>query len=270
MASWAKFAGMNSPVLDLERLVVAAFEVARGAGRVVMKKRNESLHIRGKQDGSPATAADHASEEYITAELQKIAPHVPVVAEEAVSEGRIPELGDGPFWLVDPLDGTKDFIAGESEFAINIALVIGAVPVIGVIHAPALEDTFVGAAGQGASRVRGHTAEDISARAPQQDGLVVLSSRRHGNEPELAAYLSGIKVIRHKRASSALKFGLLASGEADIYPRFGRAMGWDVAAGHAIICAAGGRITTADGHPIIYRTQHFDIPSFIARGRLNG
>lgn len=261
---------MSTFDLDLDRLAVAAFEVARSAGRIVMKKRNESLKIRGKEDGSPSTAADHASEEYITAELRRIAPDIPVVAEEAVSGGEIHDLGDKPFWLVDPLDGTKDFIAGESEFAVNIALVVGDAPIIGVIHVPAIEETFIGAVGQGATRVRGYKAEDISARPPPQEGLVVLSSRRHGNEPELEAYLAGVKVTKHKRASSALKFGLLASGEADIYPRFGRVMGWDVAAGHAILTAAGGRITTADGQPIVYRTTHFSIPSFIARGRLNG
>lgn len=260
----------NVPDLDLERLAVAAFEVARGAGRVVMKKRNEALQIRGKSDGSPATAADHASEEYITAELLRIAPDIPVVAEEAVSGGQIHDLGDAPFWLVDPLDGTKDYIAGESEFAVNIALIVGDAPIIGVIHAPAIEETYIGVMGQGATRVRGHKAEDIVTRPPPQDGLVVLSSRRHGSEPELEAYLSGVKVIRHRRASSALKFGILAAGDADIYPRFGRVMGWDVAAGHAILCAAGGRITTAAGQPIVYRSTSFDIPNFIARGRLNG
>lgn len=256
--------------LDLDRLAVAAFEVARGAGRVVMKKRNEALQIRGKQDGSPATAADHASEEYITAELLKIAPHIPVVAEEAVSEGKIHDLGDSPFWLVDSLDGTKDYIAGESEFAINIALIVGDAPIIGVIHAPAIEETYIGSVGQGATRVRNNKPEGITTRPPPQDGLVVLSSRRHGSEPELEAYLAGVKIIHHKRASSALKFGILAAGEADIYPRFGRVMGWDVAAGHAILCAAGGRISTAAGQPIVYRSTHFDIPNFIARGRLNG
>lgn len=254
----------------LPQLTASAFEIAREAGRIVMKARNEALQIAGKKDGSPVTAADQASEKYIIEALTKLTPDIPVIAEERVASGEITDIGDGPFWIVDPLDGTKDFIAGEPEFAIVIALVVGNTPALGVIHGPALEVTYAGAVGVGATRVRRGKAEDIAARIAPQDGVTVISSRRHGSEPELEKYLAEFKIATHKRMSSALKFGLLASGEADIYPRFGRVMGWDIAAGHAIVLAAGGRMNTATGEPINYRTKTFDIPSFIARGRISG
>lgn len=256
--------------LDLPKLTASAFEIAREAGRIVMKARNEALGIAAKQDGSPVTLADQAAEKYIVGALQKLTPDIPVVAEELVAAGNTPDIGDKPFWIVDPLDGTKDFIAGESEFAIVIALVIGDTPALGVIHGPALEITYAGAVGIGATRARGSKAEDMSARSAPHDGVTVISSRHHGSAPELDKYLGEFKIASHKRMSSALKFGVLASGEADIYPRFGRVMGWDIAAGHAIVLAAGGRMSTATGEAINYRTKTFDIPSFIARGRISG
>lgn len=256
--------------LDLPFLTTSAFEIAREAGRIVMKARNEALRIAAKADGSPVTAADQAAEKYIVEALQKLTPDIPVVAEELVASGHGPDVTGRPFWIVDPLDGTKDFIAGEPEFAIVIALVSGDAPVLGVIHGPAMEVTYAGAVGIGATRARNNKAEDITTRIAPQDGITVLSSRRHGSEPELEKYLGEFKIAAHKRMSSALKFGMLASGEADIYPRFGRVMGWDIAAGHAIVLAAGGRMSTATGEAINYRTADFGIPSFIARGRISG
>lgn len=255
---------------ELLRLTTAAYELAREAGTIALKKRNEALRIQAKKDGSPATAADIACEQHIVAGLRKLTPDIPVVAEEDVAAGRAPEIGSGPFWLIDPLDGTKDYIAGEREFCINIALIEGDKPVLGVIHGPAYEQSFMGVPGHGATRVRNNKAEDISARFAPPEGMTVLSSRRHGNEPELDAYLAEFKISSHKRLSSALKFGMLAAGEGDIYPRFGRVMGWDIAAGHAILLAAGGRVATATGQPVNYRSPSFDVPNFIARGRLNG
>ena len=255
---------------ELIRLTSAAYEIACEAGIIILKKRNESLRISAKKDGSPATAGDTASEAHIVAALKKLTPDIPIIAEEDAAKGTELATGSGPFWLIDPLDGTKDYIAGDSEFCINIALVVGDAPILGVIHAPAYEESFMGIVGHGATRVRNERAEETSARFPPAAGLTVLSSRRHGNEPELEKYLAGVKISHHKRLSSALKLGLLAAGEGDIYPRFGRVMGWDVAAGHAILIAAGGRISTANGQPLNYRHPEFEIPNFVARGRLNG
>lgn len=255
---------------DLTSLSASAFTIAREAGRLIMRKRNEALKIAAKEDGSPVTAADQAAELFICAELEKLTPDIPVVAEERIASGYITDIANKPFWLVDPLDGTKDFIAGEAEFAVVIALVVENTPRLGVIHGPALEESYIGVIGSGATRVRNNRAEDIFCRCPPPEGLTVLSSRRHGSEPELEQYLAAYNIRQHKRLSSALKFGLLAAGEADIYPRFGRVMGWDIAAGHAIVTAAGGRLATAQGEALNYRTADFSIPSFIARGRLNG
>ncbi len=258
------------PESNLPTLSASVFEIAREAGRLVMRMRNESLQISGKKDGSPVTAADQAAEKLICEALAKLTPHIPVIAEERVAKGEIPAIGSDPFWLVDPLDGTKDYIAGEPEFAIVIALISGDGPTLGVIHGPALEETYIGALGCGATRVRNNKAEEISTRIAPPDGLTVLSSRRHGSAQELEQYLATYNIKQHKRLSSALKFGLLAAGEADIYPRFGRVMGWDIAAGHALLRATGGRICTAEGNAINYRSPDFTVPSFIARGKLNG
>lgn len=254
---------------DLAALASSAYDIALKAGRLVLKKRNESLQIQGKKDGSPFTSADQAAEDLICAALEKLTPDYPVIAEERISQGHIPDIAGRPFWLVDPLDGTRNYIAGEAEFTVNVALVVENTPVVGIIHAPALEESFIGVPGLGATGVMKKKAVDISTRTPPPDGLVVLSSRYHGDAPELEAYLSNLPVRLSRRMGSALKFGLIARGEADLYPRFGRVMGWDIAAGHAIVAAAGGRVTTRDGQPIDYRTPDFAIGHFIARGGLN-
>ncbi len=258
---------MTSAPLDRIALAARAFEIAREAGQIVLKKRNASLRIQAKKDGSPATAADIASEEHIIAALGRLTPDIPIVAEE--SSPSLARQANASFWLIDPLDGTKDYIAGESEFTINLALIVNNQPALGVLHAPALEETYIGIPGGEATRVRQERAVQISSRCPPPNGVTVVSSRRHGDDLELKKYLGEVKVATHKRMSSALKFGLIAAGEADLYPRFGRVMGWDVAAGHAIILAAGGRLTTATGQPIDYTAPGCDIPNFIARGRLN-
>jgi len=256
---------------DLPSLLKIARETALEAGRVVLRQRNKALKIATKRDGQPVTAADHASEIFIADQLAKRAPHINVVSEELVSQGRYPEIGNAPFWLIDPLDGTKDFIAGESEFTINIALIIGDTPILGVINAPALDELYEAAEGVGAfKRVLDGKPEAISARIASAEGMVAASSRRHGDEEALNAYMSNLPVKSHKRYGSALKFCHVASGQIDLYPRFGKAMGWDVAAGYAILKTAGGSVCTVDGQPLSFRTPDFVINNFIARGRLCG
>ncbi len=261
---------MSDKPLNLLALASLIFELSREAGRVALRCRNEALEISSKQDGSPMTKADQMVEAFICSALKKMTPDIPIIAEEQVERGEATDITGPAFWLVDPLDGTKDFIAGEREFAVLISLVQDDVPVLGVIHMPAMDETYIGLVGHGATRVRGNKAEEVSARMAPPEGLTVVSSRRHGNTPELENFLEDMNVGKHIHASSALKFGLIAGGEADLYPRFGQVMAWDVAAGHAILLAAGGRISTAAGQPIDYRTGNFKIPNFIARGKLNG
>jgi 3'(2'), 5'-bisphosphate nucleotidase len=218
-----------------------------------------------KEDRSPVTAADGAGEEVILAALAKLTPDIPIVAEESVAAGRIPEVGDGPFWLVDPLDGTKEFISKNGEFTVNIALIQGQEPVLGVVLAPALGKVWWGARGLGA------TARDGTSSAPRPitvrtkpASLVAVASRSHA-DPETEAFLDAAGVAERISAGSSLKFCLVAEGKADLYPRFGRTMEWDTAAGHAVLSAAGGRVTTRDGAPFVYRKPGFENPDFIAR-----
>ena len=171
------------------------------------------------------------------------------------------------FWLVDPLDGTKEFISRNGEFTVNIALIEDGRPLLGVVHIPALSTTYGGIVPGIARRRRDSTSSAIAARKPPADGVIVLSSRSHGDAEAMEAFLGAEQVGGHRTAGSALKFCLVAEGIADLYPRLGRTMEWDTAAGHAIVLAAGGRVTTLDGAELIYGKPGFDNPHFVARGR---
>ncbi|MDJ0683554.1 MAG: 3'(2'),5'-bisphosphate nucleotidase CysQ [Alphaproteobacteria bacterium] len=254
--------------MQAARLLPEISALARAAGSTILEIYATDFEARRKEDHSPVTDADLAAEAIITPGLHALAPGVPVVAEEAASEGRIPDVGDGPFWLVDPLDGTKEFLNRNGEFTVNIALIEGGAPVLGVVYAPALDSLFAGAVGQGASRSdAGAAPKAISVRAPPQEGLTVVASRRHGDPAEIAKLLGGRAVSETRNAGSSLKFCLVACGEADVYPRFGRTMEWDTAAGHAVLAAAGGRVVTTDGAPLSYaKNPIFENPYFIAWG----
>ena len=223
-----------------------------------------------KADGSPVTQADQAAEAIITRGLADLTPEIPVVAEEAASAGQVPETDDGPFWLVDPLDGTKEFVRedGKGEFTVNIALIVDGQPILGVVAAPALDIVYGGLLGVGAyRRWAGGKNEPIAARPAPVTGLTVVSSRSHGNRPALDALLRSTNVSNRREIGSSLKLCLVAAGEADIYPRLGPTMEWDIAAGQAILAAAGGRIETLDGAPMAYAKKDFRNPHFVAYGR---
>lgn len=255
-------------------LLTALAEAALAAGSVVMRIRAEGFEAGTKADESPVTPADLASEELLRARLAALLPGVPVVAEEAVSQGR----GEAPgacFLLVDPLDGTREFIAERGEFTINIGLVEDGVPICGVLYAPAVGRLYAGG-GEGAFRADLHPGapverrlwRPIACRVAPAHGLVAVASRSHldaGTEK----LLGELDISERVSCGSALKFGLLAEGLADIYPRLSPVMEWDVAAGHAILRAAGGSVTRPDGTPLPYgRTgAGYVVPSFIARGR---
>jgi len=252
--------------------------IAERAGKVILGYyvEAEEIEVREKDDASPVTEADEAAETFILGALNTLTPNIPVVAEEAMAAGEVPDIEGSRFWLVDPLDGTKEFISRNGEFTVNIALIEDGQPVAGVVHAPAMAMTWAGVCGdledgsKGSGRaVFAETDKpqmDIRARPIPAEGAVVVASRRHGSGKELDDFLSRYKVAEMISAGSSLKFCLVASGRADLYPRFGRTMEWDTAAGHAVLLAAGGQVYTLDGEPLEYGKPGFENPHFYAVG----
>lgn len=275
----------HTPDDPTDKLLQAVAQITRDAGRVIMEVYATDFAVRGKDDASPVTEADERAERLILPALAALTPGVPIVAEEEVAAGRIPAIGER-FWLVDPLDGTKEFIGRNGEFTVNIALVERGAPVLGVVFAPALGDggrLFAGASGVGGGAANGGAAaarawvEDsagrraIRCRAAPADGLTVVASRSHGDaaalDAFLAAHLQGRRVAQMANAGSSLKLCLVAAGEADLYPRLGRTMEWDIAAGHAVLRAAGGEVRRVDdGQPLRYGKAGFENPHFFAAG----
>jgi 3'(2'), 5'-bisphosphate nucleotidase len=254
-------------------LIAAAHE----AGREICRVYRAGFDVRMKADASPVTAADHAAEHVILEHLARLAPDVPVVAEERVAAGHVPSVG-ARFFLVDPLDGTREFVSRNGEFTVNIALVEEGVPTLGVVYAPVTAVLYAGdttvphavrmrlepdvdAAERGAA-----SREPIAVRAPPSDGgLVAVASRSH-RDPATDAYLAHFKIARTVSVGSALKFCLVAAGEADLYPRAQSISEWDTAAGHAIVVAAGGRVVDARGAPLRYGKPGFRSGAFVVSG----
>jgi 3'(2'), 5'-bisphosphate nucleotidase len=239
--------------------------IVRAAGEVVMRHYEAGCEARVKPDRSPVTDADEEAERLILAELAKAFAGVPVVAEEEAAAGRISKTG-AHFFLVDPVDGTKEFVKRGGEFTVNIGEILDGEPVSGVVLAPAIDRLFVGAVGEGAFELSGGGWRTIAARMPAADGLIAVSSRSHP-DAKTDALLETLPIKGHTNAGSSLKFCLVAAGEADIYPRAGETMEWDTAAGHAVLKAAGGNVTTWDGTPFLYGKPGFRNGPFIARGK---
>jgi 3'(2'), 5'-bisphosphate nucleotidase len=239
--------------------------LAERAGALILEHYRDGVAVRAKADASPVTVADEAAEALILEGLAELTPEIPVVAEETVAAGHVPELGDGRFWLVDPLDGTKEFLSRNGEFTVNIALIEGREPVLGAVFAPALGKVWWGARGAGAMLRDAAGERPIAARPRPASGIVAVASRSH-SDPQTEAFLDQMGVAERISAGSSLKFCLVAEGRADVYPRFGPTMEWDTAAGHAVLRAAGGQVTTRDGAPFTYRKPGFRNPEFIARG----
>ena len=252
----------------LEGFVTAA----RDAGAAIWDIFQSDFAVLTKTDESPVTAADTAAEAIILKALARLIPDVPVVAEEEVAAGRMPEVGER-FLLVDPLDGTKEFIKKGTDFTVNIALVEAGAPTLGVVYAPARSRLFAGDVRTGAA----WTAEVApgedgpgSARRPLRvrplgDSLTAVASKSH-DTPETEAYLKACGVSDRVSIGSSLKFCLLAAGEADLYPRAGPTCEWDTGAGHAVLVAAGGRVFDLDGAPLAYGKARFFNPGFVATG----
>lgn len=243
----------------------AIAHIARDAGKLILEVYGTDFAVRGKSDQSPVTEADERAEKLIVAALQALAPQVPVVAEEAVAAGRVPQIGE-LFWLVDPLDGTKEFIGRNGEFTVNIALVHRGRPVLGAVLAPALGRMFLGDVGRGAWVEDQAGRRPIRCRALPDAGLTVVASRSHGDAAALDAFLAGRPVAALVSAGSSLKLCLIAAGEADLYPRLGRTMEWDIAAGQAVLTAAGGSVRDLAGDVLRYGKPGFDNPHFVAAG----
>jgi 3'(2'), 5'-bisphosphate nucleotidase len=234
-----------------EALLPAVIE----AGRVILDVRRRGHTVERKTDLSPVTEADRLAEAVILEALTALAPDLPVIAEEAVDAGHLPEVGRA-FFLVDPLDGTKEFVNGGNDFTVNIGLVRDSVPELGVVYAPASGTLYWGVAGQGAWKlvvVEGKPGErmPIHVRPAPSGPLLVVASRSH-RTPETDAYIARFAVQDLVSAGSSLKFCLVAAGEADLYPRLGTTMQWDTAAGDAIVRAAGGKVVTMDGGALPY------------------
>lgn len=252
-------------VAELKVLHEALLDIVRDAGKCVMDVYATDFEVTDKSDNSPVTQADKKADEVIVGRLAALTPDIFIVSEESTEAGQRPADG-ASFWLVDPLDGTKEFINRNGEFTVNIALIENGQPVLGVVLAPALGRLFSGIAGVGAWLEDGAGAREIRCRVPPAEGLTVVASRSHGDAAALDAYLAGRTVAELRNAGSSLKICLVAAGEADVYPRLGRTMEWDIAAGHAVLAAAGGRIEQVDGSPFSYGKPDFANPHFAAWG----
>jgi len=248
-----------------QELLEPVVRIARAAGEAIMQVYRTDFGVRGKADASPVTEADVRAEKLILEGLRALTPQLPIVAEEAVSAGHVPTVGSR-FWLVDPLDGTKEFISRNGEFTVNIALVEAGVATLGVVLAPALRRLYAGTLGSGAFTEDEAGRRAIRCRCVPAEGLTVVASRSHGDAAALDAFLNGRKVASLANAGSSLKLCMVAAAEADLYPRLGRTMEWDIAAGHAVLLAAGGSVADLRHAPLRYGKPGFENPHFVASG----
>jgi 3'(2'), 5'-bisphosphate nucleotidase len=261
-------ASMSNALPDRRTLRDACTALARDAAREILRIYAGELGERFKADRSPVTDADHAAEAVIVAGLRKLTPGLAVVAEEEMAAGHVPKLEGRPFWLVDPLDGTKEFIKRNGEFTVNIALVEHGKPTLGIVLAPVPDTLWRGDAELGADKSeKGGPFTPIAVRTPPAAGLTAFASRSTAIYSDLDIWFrgAGLTVAERKQAGSSLKFCLIAEGQGDIYPRFGPTNEWDTAAGQGVLEAAGGEVVTTDGRPLAYGKPGFGNPHFIAR-----
>jgi len=258
---------MTDDKKKLAELLDGVEALARRAGRAILEiYASADDGVTYKDDRSPLTAADLASHRVLAAGLAGLAPEIPVLSEEGAAMPYAERRGWRRFWLVDPLDGTKEFIKRNGEFTVNVALVDAGVPVLGVVHAPTLARTYLAARGAGAWRRDGE-AQPRAIRATGTDGeeLVVVASRSHAG-PELAAFLAALPPHRLASMGSSLKLCLVAEGAADFYPRLGPTMEWDTGAAHAVALAAGGRVVDVQGKDLRYNKESLLNPYFLVLG----
>lgn len=248
-------------------LLEAARQAVRRASLAILEIYAAPFDVRRKLDASPVTEADAAAERLIIAALTQAAPDIPIIAEERAAAEGLPTTPPHRFWLVDPLDGTREFIAGNGEFTVNIGLVEGDRVVLGVVHVPVRNMTYAGHGPGSATRQQGDAPPvPIAARPAPSAGPIVVHSRSHADEARIAAFVARQPGAQIRISGSSVKFCLLAEGSADLYPRFGRTMEWDTAAGQAVLEAAGGSVSALDGTPLRYGKPGFSNSDFIARG----
>jgi 3'(2'), 5'-bisphosphate nucleotidase len=265
----------NSPAIVIEGEAAAALlepltDLVIRAGAAILAVNRAAMRVEGKLDGSPVTEADLTADRIIAEGLARIAPRVPAVSEERVDLAE-PSY-NGSFFLIDPLDGTKEFVAGRDEFTVNLALVTNGTPLLGIVGAPALGLVWRGLVGRGAERLRSGekpVAEPIHTRPLPRRGepWIAAVSRSHG-DARTEAFIAARPGAIRRTLGSAVKFGRVAEGQADIYPRLAPTSEWDIAAGHAVVTAAGGRITDAQGAALQFGRGRagFIVPEFIAWG----
>jgi 3'(2'), 5'-bisphosphate nucleotidase len=253
-------------------LLEGFIEAAQRAGVAIWSIHQGDIAVTTKADDSPVTAADHAAEAIILEALSRLIPDVPVVAEEEVAAGRMPEVADR-FLLVDPLDGTKEFIRRGTDFTVNIALVESGAPTLGVVYAPARSQMYAGDVKTGTALAFDIAPASDTAPGPRRslkvrpvgERLAAVASKSH-DTPQTEAYLKACGVAERVSIGSSLKFCLVAAGEADLYPRAGPTCEWDTGAGHAVLVAAGGRVVDLAGAPLAYGKPRFFNPGFVATG----
>jgi 3'(2'), 5'-bisphosphate nucleotidase len=277
---------MAFPLAQLESFAASLLPVTQQAGAVIMDIYQTDFDVMTKDEGSPVTLADQKAEALILPALTALTPSLPIVAEEKAAAGDIPDVGDSAFWLVDPLDGTKEFIKRNGEFTVNIALIDQQQPILGLVYAPALAEMFVGMTDLHTGTMQAYKAHlpfdapfapplsttSLAVRPWPQNGVTLLGSRSHQSKTHAAdfiPYLHGYPIADQIAAGSSLKFCRIAEGMADIYPRFGPTCEWDTAAAHAVLIAAGGHMAQLDGAPFRYgKGGDFLNPHFIARGHI--
>ena len=247
---------------DAHALLEACVVAAREAGAEILKLVAAGFEVETKSDQSPVTVCDRAAEAIILAALAKAAPGVPVIAEEEVAAGRIPAHGD-TYFLVDPLDGTKEFVRGGDDYTVNIGLIADGVPRLGVVYQPAFDILWAGAVGGGAF------VEDASGRRPiatrgRGSAIDAVASKSHLTQSTVDYLAQAVGECGFVSVGSSLKFCIVAEGRADIYPRLSPTSEWDTAAGHAVLLAAGGRVDGLDGEALAYGKRAFLNPGFVA------
>ncbi len=239
-------------------------ELALEGGRIALTHHGRLEEVMTKADESPLTVADLEVDRCLCDGLASAFPDIPVVTEER-AESHDPDLVGERFFLVDPIDGTKEFVKNRGEFTVNIALIENGLPVAGVVCAPAIGRLFAGVVGEGGfeSLLDGTARKPLVPRRPDNDALIVVGSRSHLT-PETQAFVDANRVASFTSAGSSLKFCLLAAGEADLYPRYGPTMEWDTAAGHAVLSSVGGMVEEISGEPLKYGKPGYRNPFFVA------
>jgi 3'(2'), 5'-bisphosphate nucleotidase len=252
--------------MDDTALVHLAVTLAAKAAAEILVIREAGFIVQNKADLTPVTLADTQAERVIVEGLRAATPHLPVIAEEEVAAGRVTALGD-EYWLVDPLDGTRGFADGGTDFTVNIGLIRHGRAVLGAVACPVTQEIFYGIVGAGAWKQTDQGIAAIHTRAAPAEGIAVMASRHYQHDPALAEFLAGYRVASLTNIGSAEKFCRIAEGTADFYPRLGRTMEWDTAAPQAVLEAAGGSTRTFDGQTLSYGKPGFENPPFLCHGR---